>query len=155
MVSSDFAQPWNPGGFPALFKNLSAHAKALAPRTLLLPGADGCLVGGETGSGSYPVFNFNQGPPGYACQRMDAPPAASPGLVFAPHEQDHSILNPGDMWWWLDGHPWLSAAELFETYLVTIVRAPTLLAVTSRGRKPPLPRPILNPLPRAAAIRTF
>ena len=57
MVSSTFAEPWNPGGFPGLFRNLSAHAKAIAPQTLLLPGTDGCLVGGETGSGSYPVFN--------------------------------------------------------------------------------------------------
>ena len=38
MVSSNLAPQWNPGGFPALFKNLSAHAKALAPRTMLLPG---------------------------------------------------------------------------------------------------------------------
>lgn len=57
MVGMSMGQPWNPGGFPALFQNLSAHAKAVAPSTLLLPGPDGCLVGGETGSGSYPVFN--------------------------------------------------------------------------------------------------
>lgn len=97
MVSSTFSLPWNPGGFPGLFKNLSAHAKALAPRTLLLPGTDGCLVGGETGSGAYPIYNFNEGPTGYACQRMESPPNATPSLIFAPHEQDHSILNPGDM----------------------------------------------------------
>lgn len=127
MVSSTFALPWNPGGFPGLFKNLSAHAKALAPNTLLLPGTDGCLVGGETGSGSYPVFNFNQGPTGYACQRMDTPPNATQGLIFAPHEQDHSILNPGDMWWWVKGHVWLSAGELFETYLKTIGRGNTYI----------------------------
>ena len=61
-------------------------------------GTDGCLVGGESGSGSYPVFNFNQGPPGYGCQKMTAPPVATAATVFAPHEQDHTILNPGDMW---------------------------------------------------------
>lgn len=61
MVGMRIGQPWNPGGFPGNFLNLSAHAKALAPTTLLLPGTDGCLVGGESGSGSYPVFNFNQG----------------------------------------------------------------------------------------------
>ena len=61
MVNMRMGQPWNPGGFPGNFRNLSAHAKALAPTTLLLPGTDGCLVGGESGSGSYPVFNFNQG----------------------------------------------------------------------------------------------
>jgi len=47
---------YNPGGFPALFKNLSDHAKSLAPETLLIPGTDGCLVGGESGLGSYPVY---------------------------------------------------------------------------------------------------
>eukprot|EP01052_Picozoa_sp_SAG31_P047699 SAG31_NODE_9664_length_1244_cov_1.555459_1_plen_355_part_01 len=61
MVSSNEAPEYNPGGFPASFRNLSAHAKALAPQTMLLPGTDGCLVGGESGSGSYPVFNFNNG----------------------------------------------------------------------------------------------
>ena len=127
MVSSTFSLPWNPGGFPGLFANLSRHAKALAPHTLLLPGTDGCLVGGETGSGSYPVYLFNDGPTGYACQRMDTPPAPSPSLIFAPHEQDHSILNPGDMWWWVHNHAWLSAASLFETYLVTIGRGNTYI----------------------------
>jgi len=58
---------------------------------------------------------------------MDAPPNASEGLIFAPHEQDHSILNPGDMWWWVKGHAWLSAAELFETYLRTIGRGDTYI----------------------------
>ena len=61
MVSSNLAPEWNPGGFPANFRKLAAHAKGLAPQTMLLPGTDGCLVGGETGSGSYPVFNFNEG----------------------------------------------------------------------------------------------
>lgn len=119
--------PWNSGGFPGLFGNLSAHAKALSPQTMLLPGPDGCLVGGETGSGSYPVYNFNEGPTEYACQSMQTPPAESPNLIFAPHEQDHTILNPGDMWWYDAGHPWLSAAELFETYLVTIGRGNTYI----------------------------
>jgi hypothetical protein len=31
------------------------------------------------------------------------------------------------MWWWVEGHPWLSAAELFETYLVTIGRGNTYI----------------------------
>jgi hypothetical protein len=127
MVGLSMGEPWNPGGFPALFNNLSAHAKALAPDTLLLPGPDGCLVGGETGSGAYPTFNFNVGPTKYGCQRMDAPPADTPELIFAPHEQDHSIENPGDMWWWVSDHAWLNASQLFETYLVTIGRGNTYI----------------------------
>ena len=127
MVGMSMGPEWNPGGFPGLFKNLSAHAKGIAPSTLLLPGPDGCLVGGETGSGAYPIFNFNNGPTAYACQQMSAPPQDTPSLLFSPHEQDHSILNPGDMWWWVEGHPWLSAAELFETYLVTIGRGSTYI----------------------------
>jgi hypothetical protein len=58
---------------------------------------------------------------------MDAPPQASPTLQFSPHEQDHSILNPGDMWWWVRGHAWLPAAQLFETYLQTIGRGNTYI----------------------------
>jgi hypothetical protein len=207
MVSSNEAPEYNPGGFPASFRNLSAHAKALAPQTMLLPGTDGCLVGGESGSGSYPVFNFNNGtlsntqqkhtllthtsttvsspsrafllisllcglrhvagPTGYvrkrlfllcgafvsfvpslswqnrcvssyegksenrrvfqACQKTTSAPKATPSLIFAPHEQDHTILNPGDMWWWVKGHVWFSAAQLFETYLVTIGRGNTYI----------------------------
>ena len=120
----DMGPEWNPG---MLWPNLTAHARALAPHTLLLPGPDGCLVGGETGDGSYPVFLFNEGPTHYACQGMAAPPPLTPSLIFAPHEQDHTILNPGDMWWWVDGHPWLTAGELFETYLVTIGRGNTYI----------------------------
>jgi alpha-L-fucosidase len=128
MVGLSMGEPWNPGGFPQLFKNLSAHAKSLAPTTLLLPGPDGCLVGGETGNGAYPIFNFNEGsPPAYGCQDMTNPPADTPSLIFAPHEQDHTILNPGDMWWWVEGHAWLSAAQLFEYYLVTIGRGSTYI----------------------------
>ena len=124
MYYLNMGSEWNPG---MLWPNLTSHARALAPQTLLLPGPDGCLVGGETGSGSYPCFLFNDGPTGYACQGMVSPPPATPSLIFAPHEQDHTILNPGDMWWWVDGHPWLSAAELFETYLVTIGRGNTYI----------------------------
>ncbi len=124
MYKLDMSKEWNPG---MLWSNLTAHARALAPQTLLLPGPDGCLVGGETGSGSYPCFLFNEGPTGYACQGMDSPPPVTPTLIFAPHEQDHTILNPGDMWWWVKGHPWLSGADLFETYLVTIGRGNTYI----------------------------
>jgi hypothetical protein len=31
------------------------------------------------------------------------------------------------MWWWVRGHAWLSAAQLFETYLVTIGRGNTYI----------------------------
>ena len=31
------------------------------------------------------------------------------------------------MWWWVKGHVWFSAAELFETYLVTIGRGNTYI----------------------------
>ena len=58
---------------------------------------------------------------------MATPPASSATLLFAPHEQDHTILNPGDMWWWVKDHPWLSAAELFETYLATVGRGTTYI----------------------------
>lgn len=124
MYKLNMGKEWNPG---MLWANLTAHAAALAPQTLLLPGPDGCLVGGETGDGSYPVFLFNEGPTGYACQAMKVPPPLTSTLIFSPHEQDHTILNPGDMWWWVEGHAWLSAAELFETYLVTIGRGNTYI----------------------------
>lgn len=127
MYRLDMGKEWNPGMDDSAWANLSSHVKSLAPQTLLIPGPDGCLVGGETGSGSYPCFLFNEGPTGYACQGMDTPPAVTPTLIFSPHEQDHTILNPGDMWWWVDGHAWLSAAELFETYLVTIGRGNTYI----------------------------
>jgi len=121
---TDVVPGHNPGGFPALFANLTEHVRMLSPSTLLIPGPDGCLVGGEGGGGAYPIWNFNSGPTQYGCQGNTAGvnPTPSPSLIYAPHEQDHSILNPGDMWWWVKGHPWLSAAELFEHYLVSVGR---------------------------------
>ena len=68
MTSSDLSPEFNPGGFPGLFSNLSVLAKSLSPSTLLLPGPDGCLVGGETGSGSYPVLCVWQNEPEFAAE---------------------------------------------------------------------------------------
>jgi alpha-L-fucosidase len=31
------------------------------------------------------------------------------------------------MWWWVKGHAWLSAAELFEHYLVSVGRGNTYI----------------------------
>jgi hypothetical protein len=105
----------NPGGFPALFSNLTEHVHSLQAETIMIPGPDGCLVGGEKGTGAYPTWNFNEGPTHYGCPGLPTGPTVTQKhpLVYAPHEQDHSILNPGDMWWWVKRHPWLSAAELF------------------------------------------
>ena len=122
----------NPGGFPAAFTNFTEHVRSLQSQTTILPGPDGCLVGAEGGGGAYPVFNFNQGPAAEPCQGRGGdgsatPPFGSPVMRFAPHEQDHTILNPGDMWWWVKGQAWLSAAELFDHYLVSIGRGSTYI----------------------------
>lgn len=127
MYQLNMGKEWNPGMSTASWDDLITHTRSLAPQTMLLPGPDGCLVGGESGDGSYPCFLFNEGPTGYACQEMKTPPNVSSTLIFAPHEQDHTIENPGDMWWWVDGHVWFSAAQLFETYLVTIGRGNTYI----------------------------
>lgn len=118
------------GGFPAAFTNFTEHVRSLQSQTVILPGPDGCEVGAEGGVAPYPVFNFNQGPTKYppiACQSMITPPVATAGTVFAPHEVDHTVLNPGDMWWWVEGHAWLSAAELFDHYLASIGRGSTYI----------------------------
>lgn len=117
----------NPGGWPSLFANLTEHVDTLQAQTIMIPGPDGCLVGGEGGGGAYPTWNFNEGPTHYGCPGLKAGPTTTDGLIYAPHEQDHSILNPGDMWWWVKGHAWLSAAELFEHYLVSIGRGNTYI----------------------------
>jgi hypothetical protein len=36
---------------------------------------------------------------------MESPPNATPSLIFAPHEQDHSILNPGGAFYAHDAAP--------------------------------------------------
>jgi len=127
MYQLNMGKEWNPGMNTSSWDDLITHTRSLAPQTMLLPGPDGCLVGGESGDGSYPCFLFNEGPTGYACQEMKTPPNYTSTLIFAPHEQDHTIENPGDMWWWVDGHVWFSAAQLFETYLVTIGRGNTYI----------------------------
>ena len=81
-----------------------------------------CLRNSDDGiKGTYPVFNFNQGGERITCLEMAGPPVATDGsnTRFAPHESDHTILNPGDMWWWMEGQAWLSAAKLFDHYLVS------------------------------------
>ena len=52
---------------------------------------------------------------------MAGPPVVTNGsnTRFAPKETDHTILNPGDMWWWMEGQAWLSAAKLFDHYLAS------------------------------------
>lgn len=117
----------NPGGFPAAFANLTALIRRLQPSTIMLPGPDGCLWPTENGLAGYPVFNFNQGPTCHWCQPATAPPTPTAATLFAPHEQDYSILNPGDRWWWQQGHAYLSAAELFDHYLLTIGRGSTFI----------------------------
>ena len=83
----------------------------------MLPGPDGCLVAAETGNGLYPNWYYNAGPTGYACNPT---PPEHPRAIYAPHESDHSIQNPGDAWFWHKGHAYLKAPDLFEHYLLTV-----------------------------------
>jgi alpha-L-fucosidase len=121
--------PGDRGGFPEAFTDFTKLVRSLQSQTVILPGPDGCLVGRELGFGTYPVFNFNQGGERITCLEMAGPPVATNGsnTRFAPHESDHTILNPGDMWWWMGGQAWLSAAELFDHYLATIGRGNTYI----------------------------
>jgi len=44
----------------------------------------------------------------------------SPGAAYTAHEVDHTIMNPGDHWFWREDHPYLSASDLFQHWLSTV-----------------------------------
>eukprot|EP00041_Stephanoeca_diplocostata_P022021 m.521846 g.521846 ORF g.521846 m.521846 type:complete len:269 (+) comp21965_c0_seq1:1202-2008(+) len=49
------------------------------------------------------------------------------GNYYVPHESDITIQNPGDAWFWHEGHVFLSGAELFTHYLTTVGRGSTFI----------------------------
>ena len=78
----------------------------------MLPGPDGCLddTATENGEASYPGWNYRapQGNP--ANQVVCAPQEPTyGGAVYAAHEVDQTILNPGDHWFWDASHPYCAA----------------------------------------------
>jgi hypothetical protein len=44
------------------------------------------------------------------------------GVHYVPYESDLSIQNPGDAWFYHEGHPYLSGVQLWSHYLETVGR---------------------------------
>ena len=107
------------------YDNVTALVRELAPHTVMVPGPDGCLddAAVENGEGVYPSWNYRspQGNPGNPVVCSQVLPA-SPGAIYAAHEVDQTIMNPGDHWFWDASHPYLGAAALWQYWLDTVGR---------------------------------
>jgi alpha-L-fucosidase len=107
------------------YSQLAALVRELSPGTVMLPGVDGCLddVAVENGEAAYPSWSYAS-PAGNPANPVVCRPVLpnSSGAVFAGHEIDQTIMNPGDHWFWDASHPYLSAAQLFQFYLNTVGR---------------------------------
>ena len=91
-----------------------------SPNTLLFPGPGGCLNPGEAGSGVYPTWNYQRGPPVYwGCQNT-APNINQTGYYSVVHESVISVLNPGDNFFWAAGDPILPADQIFSHYTLAV-----------------------------------
>jgi alpha-L-fucosidase len=111
------------------YDKITALVRSLSPRTVMLPGVDGCLsdVAVENGEATYPSWSYasssspGQGNPANPVVCRQVLPNSS-GAVFAAHEVDQTIMNPGDHWFWDSSHPSLQAPQLFQYYLNTVGR---------------------------------
>ena len=112
------------------YDSLTALVRELSPGTVMLPGVDGCLsdVAVENGEGAYPTWYYRSpgGDPanaGVVCKPTVLPRNDAGQLaVWAAHEVDQTIMNPGDHWFWDASHPYLKASQLFQYYLDTVGR---------------------------------
>lgn len=110
---------WNPGGFPDEYRELAAHVKAISPKTLVLSGPDGCMAGHEKGWSPYPVWTGQGQPNDMAGEMCDGNPS---GLWYRSEEVDFSIQNPGDAWFWHPNVEYMTAAQLWNIYMLTVGR---------------------------------
>lgn len=112
----------------AAWSKVADHVRAVSPGTMMLPGPDGCINPGEGGEGSYPVYHYVNDTnmcsyPWMLPKAQQAASSPSPnGQIYVPYESDLSIQNPGDAWFYHEGHPFLNAGELWTHYLAVAGR---------------------------------
>jgi alpha-L-fucosidase len=115
---------WNAGGFPEEYHELVSYVQQLSPETLVLSGSDGCMAGHEKGYSGYPLYHGQGVPNSVAGEMCDN---NMQGLWYRPEEVDYSIQNPGDAWFWHPNVEYLSAVELWNTYMLTVARGASLI----------------------------
>lgn len=91
-----------------------------SPNTFLFPGPGGCLNPGEAGSGVYPTWNYQKGPPVYWGCANTAPQSDETGYYSVVHESVISVLNPGDNFFWDESDPILPADLIFSHYTLAV-----------------------------------
>ena len=114
------------GLFPAAWPRVVEHVHTVSPGTMMLPGPDGCLNPGEGGGGQYPIVNYVNSTIDcsypWLYPKDTGAVASIYGHNYVPYESDLSIQNPGDAWFWHEGHVFDSGAQLFDKYLATAGR---------------------------------
>eukprot|EP00040_Diaphanoeca_grandis_P031655 m.189831 g.189831 ORF g.189831 m.189831 type:complete len:612 (-) comp32388_c2_seq1:152-1987(-) len=111
-----------PGTFPAAWPKIVDHVHSVSPGTMMLPGPDGCLNPGEGGGGTYPVYNYVNDTTLCSYPKAAASEPSPNGQIYVPYESDISIQNPGDAWFYHEGHAFLNGAQLWDHYLDTVGR---------------------------------
>eukprot|EP00055_Hartaetosiga_balthica_P017438 m.117021 g.117021 ORF g.117021 m.117021 type:complete len:568 (-) comp9316_c0_seq1:420-2123(-) len=104
----------DPKCFPQAWEGFTDFVRSISPKTILGTGPDvGHSGGGETGVGDYPVWNAVNG----------SSSAYGPlGNLFHPREADATIQNPGDAWFYHEGHPYWNASQVWNHFLLTYGR---------------------------------
>lgn len=122
-----------PGSFPKGYANITALVQQLSPNTIMLPGVDGCLddTAVENGQGVYPNWQYASpaGNPSNPVVCSAVLPNSS-GAVYASHEVDVTIQNPGDHWFWDASHAFLQAKDLFQVLVESCIRNRAIAVVT-------------------------
>lgn len=92
-----------PGGFPAAWSNFTTLVRTISPHTLMGTGPDvQHSLNGESGNGSYPIWNNRTG-----------------FEYFMPVEADATIQNPGDRWFWHPNASYWNAKDIWTHFFLT------------------------------------
>ena len=115
--------PGSPYCFPAAWANFTSLVHEVSPGTLMGTGPDiAHSAGGEGGGGQYPAWNTcntTDGSPLSRCKTYGTDPH---GTIFRPFEADATIQNPGDAWFWHEGHAYWNATDVWDHYFATVGR---------------------------------
>jgi alpha-L-fucosidase len=82
------------------------------------------MAGHEKGWSPYPLWNAQAIPNSIAGEMCNG---NALGLWYRAQEVDFSIQNPGDAWFWHPDVEYMTAAQLWNIYMLTVGRGANLI----------------------------